>query len=262
MRSSHPLFGGIAIRSFFILTATLLLLICPAFAAADEAFGEVINVVDGDTIDVQLENELIRVRFADIDAPEMSTDNGPIAKQYTTQWLYGKVISLDLDNKTGKDAYGRWVAVVYLQKPDSTRENFNRKLVDAGQACIWDFDNNEFNPADWWNGTIPHGLCVRGESTSAAQPYIGPTTGWAGPGKGAIPGSEDKNYFTSRGSQTSAATSVVSGGPFVGSSKSDKYHYPSCASAKRIKSSNLISFSTADEARAAGYSPCSKCSPP
>jgi len=25
-------------------------------------------------------------------------------------------------------------------------------LVDANQACIWDFDDSEFNPADWWGG--------------------------------------------------------------------------------------------------------------
>lgn len=59
-----------------------------------------------------------------------------------------------------------------------------------------------------------------------------------------------------------AAVTTSSDGPFVGSSKSDKYHYPSCSSAKRIKSSNLVTFSSSAEARAAGYSPCSICSPP
>jgi hypothetical protein len=39
-----------------------------------------------------------------------------------------------------------------LQKPDGTLENFNKMLVDANQACIWDFDDSEFNPADWWGG--------------------------------------------------------------------------------------------------------------
>lgn len=92
-------------------------------------------MVDGDKIDVQLQNQEIRVRLADIDTPEMSTSNGPTAKQYTTQWLFGKTVNLDLDNKTGQDAYGRWVAVVYLQKPDGTTENFNKKLIDAGQAA-------------------------------------------------------------------------------------------------------------------------------
>lgn len=262
MRLPYPLFGGITIRNFSILTAILLLLICPAFAAVDEASGEVINVVDGDTIDVQLQNQEMRVRLADIDTPEMSTDNGPVAKQYTTQWLFGKTVNLDLDNKTGQDVYGRWVAVVYLPKPDGSLENFNTKLVDAGQACIWDFDNNEFNPADWWNGTISESACIHGEATEAAQPYAGPTSGWAGPGKGAFPGSEDRNFFTSGASQTSSATSTISNGPFVGSAKSDKYHYPSCSAAKKIKASNLITFGSSAEARAAGYVSCGICHPP
>ncbi|MDD4651238.1 MAG: thermonuclease family protein [Methanothrix sp.] len=247
-------------KIFHILVALLLLL--PSALAAQEASGEVINVVDGDTIDVQLPTQEIGIRMADIDTPEMSTDNGPVAKEFTTQWLYGKNVALDLDNQAGQDNYGRWVAVVYLQKPDGSLENFNRKLFDSGQECIWDFDNNEFNPADWWNGTIPESACFHGEASGAAQPYIGPTYGWAGPGKGALPGSEDDNFFTSGASQASSAASTTSGGPFVGSSKSNKYHYPTCSAAKKIKASNLITFGSSEEARAAGYVPCGICHPP
>lgn len=59
---------------------------------------------------------------------------------------------------------------------------------------------------------------------------------------------------------TTAAT--VSQGPFVGSSKSDKYHYPSCTAAKKIKSANLVTFSSSADARAQGYVPCGICHPP
>lgn len=71
--------------------------------------------------------------------------------------------------------------------------------------------------------------------------------------------------ISSTAASSQPAASVVassSDGPFVGSLKSDKYHYPSCASAKKIKSSNLIAFASSAEARVAGYSPCSKCNPP
>lgn len=60
----------------------------------------------------------------------------------------------------------------------------------------------------------------------------------------------------------STATATVSQGPFVGSSKSDKYHYPSCSAAKRIKPANLITFSSSADARAQGYVPCGICNPP
>jgi len=60
----------------------------------------------------------------------------------------------------------------------------------------------------------------------------------------------------------STDTSTVSQGPFVGSSKSDKYHYPSCSAAKRIKPSNLVTFTSSADARARGYVSCGICHPP
>lgn len=53
-----------------------------------------------------------------------------------------------------------------------------------------------------------------------------------------------------------------SGCVFVGSSKSDKYHYPSCEWAQKIKPSNLVCFSSSEDARAHGYVPCKVCNPP
>ncbi len=49
---------------------------------------------------------------------------------------------------------------------------------------------------------------------------------------------------------------------FVGSIKSDKYHYPSCTWAKRIKPENEIWFTSSADARAHGYVPCGVCHPP
>ncbi|MFH1800604.1 MAG: Ada metal-binding domain-containing protein [Candidatus Omnitrophota bacterium] len=48
---------------------------------------------------------------------------------------------------------------------------------------------------------------------------------------------------------------------YVGSSKSNKYHRPSCVWAKRIKPSNLVGFSSKEEAMQAGYIPCKVCKP-
>ena len=67
---------------------------------------------------------------------------------------------------------------------------------------------------------------------------------------------------TAAASSTTATTATVSQGPFVGSSKSDKYHYPSCSAAKKIKSANLVTFSSSADARAQGYVPCKICHPP
>ncbi len=61
-----------------------------------------------------------------------------------------------------------------------------------------------------------------------------------------------------------AATAVIANAAtnYVGSKNSNKYHYPTCASAQRIKPANLVRFSSAKEARAAGYLPCKICRPP
>lgn len=48
---------------------------------------------------------------------------------------------------------------------------------------------------------------------------------------------------------------------YVGSTNSDKYHYPACTYAKRILEENQIWFGSIEEAEAAGYKPCGVCKP-
>lgn len=63
---------------------------------------------------------------------------------------------------------------------------------------------------------------------------------------------------------TIAATSILIAADYkyVGSKKSNKYHYPSCRWAKKIKPYNLVTFQSAKEAQEAGYIPCKVCRPP
>ncbi len=61
----------------------------------------------------------------------------------------------------------------------------------------------------------------------------------------------------------SVAFSVIADtGKYIGSQRSDKYHYPWCKWAQRIQPWNEIWFSSAAEAREAGYVPCKVCKPP
>lgn len=48
---------------------------------------------------------------------------------------------------------------------------------------------------------------------------------------------------------------------YYGSSKSNKYHLPSCQWAQKISSDNLVIFKTKPEAAAKGYVPCKVCKP-
>jgi hypothetical protein len=49
---------------------------------------------------------------------------------------------------------------------------------------------------------------------------------------------------------------------YVGSIKSDKYHYPNCRAAQKIKPENEIWFTSSADALAHGYVPCGICNPP
>ena len=147
-------------KAVIMLILALLLWICLVTGSPDEAYGRVVKVVDGDTFDVQLQDsliseDLIRVRLADIDCPETrgskACEAGKGASAYTRSWLLSNYIFLDLDDKTGKDRYDRWVAVVYLSENGKPGRNFNRMLVDADHAVIDDYRNNEFDPSRWWN---------------------------------------------------------------------------------------------------------------
>lgn len=55
---------------------------------------------------------------------------------------------------------------------------------------------------------------------------------------------------------------VVLASEFWASKNSNKYHYPDCRWAQKIKPSNLIKFNSPEEAQKAGYIPCKVCRPP
>lgn len=66
------------LNKWMLVVMALLLMLSLAASSPDEAIGRVSKVVDGDTFDVQLEShdskiteDLIRIRLADIDCPEI-----------------------------------------------------------------------------------------------------------------------------------------------------------------------------------------------
>jgi endonuclease YncB( thermonuclease family) len=148
----------------FCISSSLIIFPFIALAAQDEAYGIVTNVVDGDTFDVTIEKagakvayRVERIRLADIDSPEMESEKGPAAKDFTFALLMNKRVYLDIDDLSanGRDSYGRLICVAYLTgfygQPIAA-PNFNRLLVDSGHARLENFTNNEFDPKDWRNG--------------------------------------------------------------------------------------------------------------
>ena len=58
---------------------------------------------------------------------------------------------------------------------------------------------------------------------------------------------------------TASAQTPSQAGQFVGSKNGNKYHYPWCAGAQRIKEENKIWFASTEEATAKGYTPATNC---
>ena len=107
--------------------------------------GIVIEVVDGDTFDVE---GIGRIRLADINTPEMDSKEGREAKEYVKGVCYQKKVYLDIDDLYVTGKYGRIVAVVYVPYNKTHYVNLNQLLLKEGYAEARDY-RNEFDPDDW-----------------------------------------------------------------------------------------------------------------
>ena len=96
-------------------------------------FGEsgiVSRVIDGDTIEVE---GIGRIRLADVNTPEIETEEGKEAKEYVKGLCYQKTVYLDIDDLYITGRYGRIIAVVYV--PYKKRYvNLNQLLLKEGYA--------------------------------------------------------------------------------------------------------------------------------
>lgn len=92
---------------------------------------KVIGVKDGDTIDVLLDGNVKEtIRLAHIDCPEKKQDFGMRAKQFTSDFCYGKIVKIVETSK--RDRSGRMIALVY-----QNNKCLNQVLVSNGLA--WHF---------------------------------------------------------------------------------------------------------------------------
>lgn len=197
----------------------------------------VTRVVDGDTIDVKLEDGTEeRIRMIGVDTPEVTSQAesfGREASNFTKSELSGKAVYLEKD-VTDRDRFGRLLRYVWLAKPgeitaqEIRAKMFNAILLLGGYAQVATFPPN-VKYVDYFT---KHQAEARD----------------AGAGLWGIVGD--------------AETEVETEAMFVGSATSDKYHYPDCRWAERISAANLVEFSSVEEARDAGYVPCGVCSPP
>lgn len=102
--------------------------------------GVVTNVIDGDTIDVLLDNgERERVRLIGVDTPEINWQEmtsdcyGFEAKKFLTKLIKGKEVVLKTDIRQPKrDKYDRLLAYVFFD--DEQEKSINQLLLEEGFA--------------------------------------------------------------------------------------------------------------------------------
>lgn len=105
--------------------------------------GSVVKVVDGDTIQVQVEGQTKAVRLIGVDTPEVVDPRQPVqcfgqeASDKAHQLLDGQTVRLESDPTQGDiDRYGRLLRYVYLS--DNTLVNL--QMVQQGYAYEYTYN--------------------------------------------------------------------------------------------------------------------------
>jgi len=163
--------------SFLIFTFTT------GFATAFT--GEIVRVLDGDTIEVLVNKEPIRVRLANIDCPEKKQPYGSAAKKYVLEVTAHEIVTVESGKK---DRYGRTIGEVIL----SNGSSLNRLLLSHGYAWhykkyskdgtlaeledearknkvgLWQ-DKNPIAPWDWRRGKREKVMATKREEISLKE---------------------------------------------------------------------------------------------
>lgn len=117
-------------------------------------------VIDGDTVKASLDGEQIKIRLANIDAPESKQAGGRASKWTLVNMIKRKKVSAVLSKK---DRYGRWIGTLYVAGAD-----LNSKMVATGHAWVYArYNDNPALPA-LQNRAKEHGLGLWGKPDPVA----------------------------------------------------------------------------------------------
>ena len=112
------------------LGARLAALLLVFNAAAAEISGRVVSIADGDTLTVLVDRKPIKVRPADIDAPERKQPYGTRSRQSLAELCHKKVATVEARDT---DRYGRTVGYVRCAGVKANAEQVRR-----GFAVVYD----------------------------------------------------------------------------------------------------------------------------
>lgn len=114
------------------------LLLGAAGSHAAEMQGKVIRVLDGDTIEILQDKQPVRIRLANIDAPEKKQPFGRWSAEQLKTLAAGQPVTVTYSQK---DRYGRVLGRVFT----ADRTEINRRQVENGAAWVYEQYNTDLS---------------------------------------------------------------------------------------------------------------------
>ena len=124
----------VAKNVFFVFIALCAIFLIAVSGSTPE--NTVVSVHDGDTIYIRIDNKDVKIRLAEIDAPELKQAYGRKSTEVLFKKIYNKQVKLDLG--THKDVHNRPLAKIYLEN-----RYINAEMVKEGYA--WDYHQYSHN---------------------------------------------------------------------------------------------------------------------
>jgi|LSQX01.1.fsa_nt_gb micrococcal nuclease len=220
-------------RAIYLVVCLLIsfLAIGCAISQDDANTVRVIRVVDGDTVEVNIQGTKEKVRLIGVDTPETvhptigEEPYGIEASDFTKEKLTDQTVELEFDVEE-RDRYGRLLAYVWLDG-----EMFNEVLLSDGYAQI---------------ATYPPNVRYVERFQTAQQEAREAERGlW---------GVIDEEPVTAQKERLESSN-------WLGNANTKKFHYPDCQHGQKTKSYNQVWFDSRQEAIDAGYEPCGSCKP-
>ncbi|ECJ2665928.1 thermonuclease family protein [Salmonella enterica] len=120
----------------FLYALSFFVVVLPTTLFAAEIQGKVIHVLDGDTIEVLQNKTPVRIRLANIDAPEKKQAFG----RWSTNQLKGLVAAQPVTvTYTQTDRYGRIIGRVFTANGTEA----SRFMVQSGAAWVYERYNTD-----------------------------------------------------------------------------------------------------------------------
>ncbi|MFZ2302666.1 MAG: thermonuclease family protein [Gallionella sp.] len=123
--------------SLFRSLVCVALLVAGSVAQGAEFTAKVVVVLDGDTVMVQRKNGLVKIRLAEIDAPEKVQPFGETSRRSLSDLVLGKQVKV---SSQAVDQYGRMVAHLGLDSLDINAEQIRRGMA-------WEYSHFHGNKA-------------------------------------------------------------------------------------------------------------------